>query len=199
MRYPEYIRGHHPNTTANTAKRAGWNRGMKKGDHPSLERMGYQPGHKPFNDWSHVNRQLREDPELKARWLQAKKGNPAWNKGLTRDQYPNGIASGPDHGNWAGGYNGLRDTAEYERLRQSILKRDNWTCVLCNDHNHVGRGSRIKLHVDHIVPVCEAPFRIMDPSNLRTLCEPCHFKTETFGSKAVKRMKIRARNQAAKA
>ena len=185
FRYPDYIRGHHPKRH----KVAGWNKGMKKGDHPSLESMGFRPGHQPYTDWSHVNEKLRTDSKLRKRWLTAKKGQKAWNEGLIRDQYPNGIAAGPQHGNWAGGHGGLRDTAEYQRFRLAMYKRDKHACQECGDRNHKGRGSRIRLELDHIVPVCDAPERVMDPSNVRTLCRPCHFKTETFGSKAARKQK----------
>jgi hypothetical protein len=156
---------------------------MKKGDHPAMERMGFQPGHPTFSDWSAVNAALKNDPEFRARWLQSKKGQVAWNRGLTKAQYPNGIASGADHGNWLGGSGGIRDTAAFADFRHMILKRDRWTCQDCGDHNHAGRGSRIVLHVDHIEPVCVAPDRALDPTNARTLCFECHTKTETYGPK----------------
>ena len=53
-------------------------------------------------------------------------------------------------------------------LRYSILKRDNFRCVLC------GRSAQdgVKLHVDHIVPISKGGKTI--PDNLRTLCEQCN-------------------------
>lgn len=183
--FPNYKRGHHPNCAKNnTANKPAWNAGLKKGDHPSLERMGFQAGHEAFCDWSHLHDLQRNDAEYRSRWLAAKKGQVAWNTGLTKDQYPNGIASGPDHGNWAGGYGGLRDTALYQDFRKSILKRDNYTCQECGDQNYRGRGSRCLLEVDHIEPVCVAPDRVMDPTNVRTLCVKCHLETPTYGGKA---------------
>lgn len=193
--FPIYKRGHHPKcrgTQTSTWEKA-WNAGLKKGDHPSIERMGYQPGHKPYNDWSHVNEKLATDPALKARWLAAKKGQVAWNTGLTKEQYKNGIASGPAHGNWMGGHGGVRDTAAFKSFRYEIMKRDKWTCQICGDHNHKGRGSRIVLHVDHIEPITFAPERALDPTNARTLCFECHKKTETYGLKV--RGYIRKRQQ----
>jgi hypothetical protein len=185
LRVPEYKRGHHPNCrTMQTGTKPAWNKGLTKNDHPAIQRMGFQPGHEAYCDWSHVNEKLRSDPDLRRRWLASKKGQVAWNTGLSRDAYPNGIASGEQHGNWAGGHGGLRDTAEYQRFRLLILKRDHYTCQLCGDHNHKGRGSRITLHVDHIKPVCLAPDRILDPTNARTLCKTCHHATDTYGSKA---------------
>lgn len=182
--FPAYKRGHHPNCRATqTSSKEPWNRGLSKEDHPSISKMGFQPGHPAFSDWSHINEKLKNDPELKARWRAAKKGQIAWNKGKTKAEYPNGIQSGPNHGNWLGGKRGIRDQSIYAEFRLSILKRDSYTCQLCGDRNRKGRGSRIALEVDHIEPVCVAPDRILDPTNARTLCVSCHRRTETFGTK----------------
>ncbi len=184
---PEYHVGHHPSSRKNqTGNVPTWNKGLRKGDHPSIDRMGFQPGHEPYNDWSHVNELLATDPELRARWIAAKRGQVAWNKGLTKEQYQNGIASGADHGNWKGGHRGTVDTAAWQKLRRETLKRDNYTCQQCGDKNRKGRGSRINLEVHHIVAICDAPELALEPSNVTTLCRPCHFKTHNFGSKAVK-------------
>lgn len=182
--YPDYKRGHSPNCRkTQTSNKPAWNSGLSKGDHPSMERMGFRPGHEAFNDWSGVNERLRNDPELRQRWLRAKKGQKPWNKGLSKEEYPNGIASGEKHGNWLGGHGGVRDTAAFQEFRRAILKRDRWTCQHCGDRNGKGRGARIVLHVDHIEPVCATPERALDPTNARTLCFDCHTKTETYGPK----------------
>ena len=188
LRVPEYFRGHSPGCRKNqTGNKPTWNKGLHKNDHPSIDRMGFQPGHKPYNDWSHVNEKLATDPELRARWLASKRQQVPWNKGLTREQYANGFATGSKNGNWKGGHRGAVDTAEWQKLRRETLKRDNYTCQQCGDRNRKGRGSRINLEVHHIVAVCDAPDRALDLSNLTTLCRPCHFKTHNYGSKAVKR------------
>lgn len=194
-----YKRGHHPNCRkTQTSNKPAWNAGLTKHDHPSIERMGFQPGHEPFNDFSKINERFRNDPEFRARWLQSKKGQVAWNSGITKAQYPNGIASGENHGNWLGGRNGIRDTAAFADFRRSILKRDNWTCQGCGDRNHRGRGSRVILHVDHIEPLCFAPDRALDPTNARTLCFECHKETDTYGQKVRHYIKKRlGENQAA--
>lgn len=182
-----YKRGHHPNCRKNqTDKKPAWNKGLKKGDHPSIERMGYQPGHQPYNNWDHVNEALRTDPELRKRWLESKKTQVAWNKGLTKDQYPNGIASGADHGNWKGGHRGVVDTSTWAQLRRDTYKRDNYTCQECGDRNHEGRGSRIRLEAHHIVAVSENPELALEPENVITLCHDCHVKTHNYGAKAIK-------------
>lgn len=194
--FPDYKRGHHPNCRkTNTANKPAWNAGLTKADHPSMQRMGFQVGHEPFNDWSHLHERQRSDDKYRARWLASKKGQKAWNTGLTKKHYKNGIASGSDHGNWCGGHGGLRDTAAYQEFRKAILRRDNYTCKICGDKNRKGRGKRCKFEVDHIIPVCVAPDRVMDPTNVRTLCAPCHHKTDTFGGKARRHKKRHSSDQ----
>lgn len=188
LRVPDYKVGHNPNCKKSQfGKVPTWNKGLRKGDHPSIDRMGFQPGHEPYNDWSHVNEKLATDPELRKRWLESKLGQVAWNKGLTKAEYPNGIATGEEHGNWKGGHRGAVDTAAWQVLRRETLKRDNYTCQECGDRNRQGRGSRINLEVHHVEAICDAPDRALDPTNLITLCRSCHYKTHNFGSKAVKR------------
>jgi 5-methylcytosine-specific restriction endonuclease McrA len=52
-------------------------------------------------------------------------------------------------------------------LRHAVLERDGWACVQCG-----ARGVRIE--VDHIRPVRTHPGAAYDPSNLQSLCAPCH-------------------------
>ena len=109
--YPKYKRGHHPNNRVKG--KTAWNKGLTKDICPTLAKMGYQPGHKPYNDWSKVNYALKNDRALYAKWLSNKRGKVAWNKGKKKDDYQNGIASGEKHGNWKGGKRGDIDTATY--------------------------------------------------------------------------------------
>ena len=53
-------------------------------------------------------------------------------------------------------------------LRYDVLERDGFRCVIC------GRSAKdkLKLHVDHIVPICRGGESTMD--NMRTLCEECN-------------------------
>lgn len=182
LRVPEYYRGHHPNCKK-SAK--AWNKGLKKGDHPSISRMGFQPGHPPYIDGHHLHKMLRENPEIRAKWLASKQNQIPWNKGLSKLEYKNGFSTGPEHGNWKGGHGGIRDTAEWQRIRREVQKRDNYTCQHCGDKNHKGRGSRIRLEVHHIVAIHEDKHKALDFSNLVTLCSKCHRKTHNFGSKAL--------------
>jgi hypothetical protein len=54
------------------------------------------------------------------------------------------------------------------KLRDEILRRDNFTC------RHCGRSApNVKLHIDHIIPVSKGGATV--PDNLQTLCEECNF------------------------
>ena len=53
---------------------------------------------------------------------------------------------------------------EWERLARRHLDRYP-LCVCCG---------RLARHVDHVTPVKVAPWRRLDPTNLQSLCHPCH-------------------------
>jgi len=65
---------------------------------------------------------------------------------------------------------------KYAMFRKRMFERDKWTCVTCGY-----KGSKIQL--DHIKPRSIFPELIMDESNVRTLCIPCHKETDTYGIK----------------
>jgi 5-methylcytosine-specific restriction endonuclease McrA len=69
-------------------------------------------------------------------------------------------------GRWA-----LRDP-RWPALRLQALRRDGWRCVKC--------GSRVRLEVDHILPVRDRPDLAFELSNVQTLCNVHHAeKTRT--------------------
>ena len=84
---------------------------------------------------------------------------------------------GANNANWKGGKSSenqrLRRSPEYKAWRIAVFKRDNYTCVECSQ---VGG----KLNADHIKPFALHPELRLDLSNGRTLCEPCHMKTDSF-------------------
>ena len=55
-----------------------------------------------------------------------------------------------------------------DNIRYNVLKRDNFSCVLCGATTKDG----VKLHVDHIIPVSKGGKTVMN--NLRTLCDRCN-------------------------
>lgn len=86
--------------------------------------------------------------------------------------------SGAGSNFWQGGVTAeskrLRNEARYREWRRSVFKRDGYTCQDCG---LIGGA----LHADHIKPFALYPELRFELSNGRTLCEPCHRKTDTYG------------------
>ena len=89
------------------------------------------------------------------------------------------VASGRHH-LWKGGIcpvnMAIRKGLEYKLWRESVFKRDNWTCVWC------GR-TKCQLNADHIKPFALFPELRLALDNGRTLCEKCHKTTDSYGWK----------------
>ena len=90
------------------------------------------------------------------------------------------LRKGQNHYNWQGGINSINDTIrhsfEIREWRKSVFERDNYTCVECGI-----RGGN--LEADHIKSFALYPELRFVLGNGRTLCRPCHRKTNTYGSK----------------
>ena len=56
------------------------------------------------------------------------------------------------------------------KLRYKVMKRDNWTCVLCGARKT--KKNNVHLHIDHIIPYSKGGRTAL--SNLRTLCSTCN-------------------------
>lgn len=79
---------------------------------------------------------------------------------------------------WKGGVSPehlkIRHSAKYRNWRKAVFKRDNYICVECKIKTSY-------IEADHIKPFATFPELRFELSNGRTLCKPCHFKTETYG------------------
>jgi 5-methylcytosine-specific restriction endonuclease McrA len=88
--------------------------------------------------------------------------------------------SGKNCYNWKGGITpinvAIRMSLEYKSWRKSVFERDNYTCVWCK----IKGGN---LQADHIKPFSLFPELRFDIDNGRTLCKPCHLKTDTWGGR----------------
>lgn len=113
-------------------------------------------------------------------------GKNAWNKGKEMPQY-----SGKNHWNWKGGITKLaisiRQLPQYKNWRERVFKRDNYTCQKCRKRGGDLEADHIKpfdqiLKENHITTIQMAKKckQLWEVSNGRTLCIPCHMKTETF-------------------
>ena len=77
----------------------------------------------------------------------------------------------------------IRESVEIKLWRESVFKRDDYTCQICGVHS--GNAKRVTLNADHIKPFAYFPELRFELSNGRTLCVDCHKKTDTFGRKAI--------------
>lgn len=128
-------------------------------------------------------------PEHKAKISQSMKGKRN-SLGVKRDEKfrrklsDYWSANKENHNNYKDGLSAerssLRQTEmsklEYRLWRETVLKRDNFTCVACDK-----RGG--KLQVDHIKPWSLYPELRYEINNGRTLCVNCHRATDTYCSK----------------
>lgn len=90
---------------------------------------------------------------------------------------------------WKGGITpinqAIRNSLPYRLWRESIFKRDNFTCVECNTKGGI-------LNADHIKPFALFPKLRLDINNGRTLCVECHKQTKTFAMKRIHLEKLYA-------
>ena len=110
-----------------------------------------------------------------------------------------GILSSPEHRQkisdansgekshfWRGGITPIntiiRSSLEYRLWREAVFKRDNYTCIWCSARGRIGYV--VVLNADHIKPFAYSPELRFAIDNGRTLCAPCHKKTDTFGVRA---------------
>ena len=82
----------------------------------------------------------------------------------------------------------IKVSPEYKYWRKCIYERDDYTCQECGDKN--GNGHTVKLNAHHIKPFAMFPELIYALDNGITLCEKCHRKTDSYGTKIFKLKKV---------
>lgn len=86
------------------------------------------------------------------------------------------------HHNWKGGLTEtnklIRNSRQYARWRKAVFERDDYICQFCGLRGGV-------LNADHVKPFAKFPELRFELSNGRTLCEPCHRSTPTYGGRRV--------------
>jgi hypothetical protein len=117
-----------------------------------------------------------------------KKGMKPWNTGIKMKPFSDKVRihmanshKGSKSHFWRGGVYKehliIRGSVEYVLWRESVFKRDNYTCIWCGDK----RGGN--LEADHIKPFAFYPELRFAIDNGRTLCHKCHQTTDTYGRK----------------
>lgn len=103
--------------------------------------------------------------------------------------------SGQNHYNWKGGRVSLnimvRKCFKYRQWRSDVFSRDDYTCQICGvrggtlNADHIKLFSKImdenKITSLEMAENCEELWNI---NNGRTLCLPCHYKTDGYGGGA---------------
>lgn len=69
------------------------------------------------------------------------------------------------------------NSPEWQRVREYVLERDHYLCVMCRDEQRITPANT----VDHIVPIRDDWSRRLDPDNCRSLCPSCHAKRHAAG------------------
>lgn len=148
----KYVWGHGNISTLNKHK-------FKKGQ--KVTGVPFQKGNIPFNKGkSHLPGELngfygkKHTEETRAKMRGERNGN--WRNGASRT---NDL---------------IRKSIEYIEWRRAVFIRDDRKCVWC--------GSIEKIEADHIKPFSTYPELRFDISNGRTLCQPCHKTTDTYGN-----------------
>lgn len=105
-------------------------------------------------------------PETISRMKKARLGKSAvWNKGANNYFWKGGVTKK---------HLALRMSLEYKIWRRAVYERDNYTCIWCGYKGN-------KLNADHIKSFSQYPELRFAIDNGRTLCEPCHRTTNTYG------------------
>lgn len=131
-----------------------------------------------------------KSPETRLKLSLANKGRPSHNKGKPMSEEQKIKIGNANRGEksvcWRGGITHWRKkiyhSKEYKDWRKAVFERDNYTCVWCGI-------TKVELHADHIKPFGLYPELRTVLNNGRTLCVPCHRKTDTWGRSTQDKLK----------
>lgn len=157
-------------------------------------------GLSPWNKGTHVqtNDALKKYYESGKHPFRGTKGLLKPNSGSFQKGHKR-TPSGEQHWRWKKDKNNLRkiiqELEQYTNWRMSVFRRDSFKCKNC--------GATRDLIADHIKPFSEIILEnkitnfqeaincseLWDVNNGNTLCKDCHFLTDTYGSKQMKRLK----------
>lgn len=119
-----------------------------------------------------IGRHVSEATRLKDSLRKRGSNNPMWKGGVTSLQ------------------NSVRGLTKYTEWRLSVFSRDEYTCVLCKQIGGEKNADHIKplalILKQNMVSTLEEALscaELWDVNNGRTLCVPCHRKTETYSRK----------------
>jgi hypothetical protein len=119
-----------------------------------------------------------EEVEKRASQLRGRKYSLEHRKKISQG-HKKKVEAGTHH-LWKGGVSDInhhiRESGAYKEWRMAVYKRDDFRCLDCGEKGKY-------LNADHIYPFALYPRLRFDINNGRTLCEECHYRTPTFGSK----------------
>lgn len=102
-----------------------------------------------------------------------------WNKGMRMSLSTRRKMMGANNGAWKGGITpkniAIRMSMDYKLWREAVFARDGYACTECGTH-------KSPFNADHIKPFALFPELRFAIDNGRTLCVPCHRKSETYGN-----------------
>lgn len=174
-------------------KQRAWNKGIKMtgynysnvGKSEGSKRTYFKKGHNFSNHPNSVKNRFTKDFKYRHNFP---KGHTPWNKGFAH-------LIPEKHPNWRGGITEIRlrirGIHEYKSWKQICLNRDNFTCRICNKRggnlavDHYPKMFAEILNEFNINKIEEARecSELWNLDNGRTLCEPCHRKTDTYAKR----------------
>lgn len=166
-----------------------WIKGKTKKDYPQLSNTGVKKGNIPWNKGKKLGPNPEHSRKMKGRpsTMLGRKHKPESIEKMRKSAI--GIHRGEKCGTWKGGITPInfkiRNSTEYRDWRIAVFEQDNYTCQEC--------GSRgVTLNADHIKPFAYYPELRLAIENGRTLCVPCHRKTDTYKGRATKNYRTNA-------